>query len=105
MNRLSNEDRTKIIAALCEGMSIRAIERMLGYTKKAITKLLVDAGVACSEYQDKAFRNLSCRRIQADEIWAFCYAKARNELRWRPRHDAASTLAATVAAARERGVV
>jgi UDP-glucose 4-epimerase len=33
------------------------------------------------------------------------YAKARNELRWRPRHDAASTLAATVAAARERGVV
>jgi hypothetical protein len=32
-------------------------------------------------------------------------AKARKELRWKPRHDAASTLAATVAAARERGLV
>ena len=33
------------------------------------------------------------------------YAKARKQLRWRPRHDAAETLAATVAAARERGLV
>ena len=33
------------------------------------------------------------------------YARARRQLRWRPRHDAASTLAATVAAARERGSV
>jgi nucleoside-diphosphate-sugar epimerase len=31
--------------------------------------------------------------------------KARKEFRWKPRHDAASTLAATVAAARERGLV
>jgi UDP-glucose 4-epimerase len=33
------------------------------------------------------------------------YAKARKELRWKPRHDAESTLRATVAAARERGLV
>jgi nucleoside-diphosphate-sugar epimerase len=33
------------------------------------------------------------------------YARARRELHWRPRHDAAETLAATVAAARERGMV
>jgi UDP-glucose 4-epimerase len=33
------------------------------------------------------------------------YARARKELRWRPRHDAESTLRATVAAARERGLV
>ena len=24
------------------------------------------------------FRSLTCRRIQVDEIWAFCYAKQRN---------------------------
>ena len=33
------------------------------------------------------------------------YARARKQLRWRPRHDAASTLRATAAAARERGLV
>jgi UDP-glucose 4-epimerase len=32
-------------------------------------------------------------------------ARARSGLRWRPRHEAAETLAATVAAARERGIV
>jgi hypothetical protein len=32
MNRLGTEERTQIIAALCEGMSIRGIERMLGFT-------------------------------------------------------------------------
>jgi hypothetical protein len=40
--------------------------------------LLVDAGVACAEYQDKALRNLKCERVQCDEVWAFCYAKDKN---------------------------
>jgi hypothetical protein len=35
-------------------------------------------GPACAEYQDKALRNLTCKRIQCDEIWAFCYAKDKN---------------------------
>jgi len=43
-----------------------------------VTKLMVDAGLACAEYQDKALRNLTCNRIQVDEIWAFCYAKQKN---------------------------
>jgi hypothetical protein len=34
------------------------------------------AGIA--EYQDLAFRNLTCARVQCDEIWAFCYAKQKN---------------------------
>ena len=40
-----------------------------------------DAGKACAEYQDKALRNLPCKRIQADEIWSFVYAKAKNVAR------------------------
>jgi IS1 family transposase len=43
-----------------------------------VTKLLVDAGQACSEYQDGALRNLPYKRVQVDEIWAFVYAKAKN---------------------------
>ena len=30
-----------------------------------------------SEYEDKAFRNLICRRVQIDEIWAFSYCKEK----------------------------
>jgi hypothetical protein len=39
---------------------------------------LIQAGSACSEYQDKALRNLSCKRVQCDEIWAYVGAKDKN---------------------------
>lgn len=31
-----------------------------------------------SRYQDQVFRNLSCKRIQVDELWAFIGAKQKN---------------------------
>jgi IS1 family transposase len=78
MNRLDSAKRAQVIAALVEGNSIRAVVRMTGVAKNTVADLLVDAGTACAEYQDKALRNLSCRRVQADEIWSFCYAKDKN---------------------------
>lgn len=51
---------------------------MTGVSKNTVVKLLADLGRACSEYQDKAFRNLKCKRIQCDEIWSFCGAKEKN---------------------------
>jgi hypothetical protein len=61
-----------------EGMSIRAITRMTGASKNTVAKLMVDAGQACVEYQDKVLRNLACKQLQLDEIWSFVYAKAKN---------------------------
>lgn len=78
MNQLSIEERSRILAALVEGNSIRAIARMTDVSRNTIDKLLCDLGRACSEYQDKTFRNLKSRRIQCDEIWSFVYAKDRN---------------------------
>jgi IS1 family transposase len=51
---------------------------MTGASRNTIDKLLRDLGGACSKYQDKAFRNLKCRRIQCDEIWSFIGAKEKN---------------------------
>jgi len=67
-----------VVAALVEGNSIRATCRMTGVAKGTVLKLLVDLGKACAEYQDKALRNLTCSKIQCDEIWAFVYAKEKN---------------------------
>jgi IS1 family transposase len=75
MNKLDHEARAKIIHLLCEGQSIRAITRLTGASKNTVVRLLVDAGRACGEYQDRALRNLSCQRIQLDEIWSFVYSK------------------------------
>lgn len=63
---------------LVEGSSMRSISRVVGVSINTVTKLLVDAGQACSDYQDKALRNLNCKTIECDEIWSFCYAKEKN---------------------------
>lgn len=78
MNKLPRATRVQIITLLTEGMSLRAVTRATGVSINTVTKLLVDAGKACSEYQDKHLRNLTCQTIQLDEIWAFCYAKEKN---------------------------
>lgn len=78
MNKLKPEKQKQIIAALIDGNSIRATCRMTDTAKGTVLKLLADVGKVCAEYQDKALRNLSCKRIQCDEIWSFCYSKDKN---------------------------
>lgn len=78
MNRLDRKTRAQILHLLCEGQSIRAVTRLTGASKNTVAKLLVDAGHACAAYQDKALRNLPCKRVQMDEIWSFVYAKNDN---------------------------
>lgn len=78
MNKLSHTKRVQIISLLTEGMSLRSVTRVTGASINTATKLLIDAGRACSDYQDRSFRNLSCKRLQVDEVWSFVYAKAKN---------------------------
>lgn len=78
MNKLTQAKRVQVIAALVEGSSIRATCRMTGVAKGTVLKLLVDLGSSCAAYQDRTLRNLPCKRVQADEIWSFCYAKEKN---------------------------
>ena len=78
MNKLTTEKRGQILHLLCEGTSMRATSRLVDVSINTVTKLLIDAGNACSRYQDEVFVNLKCKRIQCDEIWAFCLAKEKN---------------------------
>jgi IS1 family transposase len=78
MNRLSPVKRVQIIHSLVEGMSLRSASRVADVSINTVTKLLIDAGRVCSDYQDEVFVNLSLKRLQLDEIWAFCYAKQRS---------------------------
>jgi len=81
MNKTSTEKRAQIIRCLVEGNSIRATCRLTGAAKNTVSKLLVDAGKACSDYQDAAFRNLPCKRIQCDEVWSFIGCKEKQVTR------------------------
>lgn len=78
MNKLDRQTQIQIVSALVEGNSLRATARMCDVAFNTVLKLLPQIGRACLEYQDKALRNLPCKRIQCDEIWSFVGAKEKN---------------------------
>ena len=78
MNRLSQADRTRVVAALVEGNSIRATCRMTDVSKPTVLKLLADLGKVCMAYHDEHVRGLQSKRVQCDEIWSFVGAKMKN---------------------------
>jgi hypothetical protein len=78
MNRLTTQDRARILTVLSEGMGINAACRVTGASKNTVLKLLADVGRACALYQDQAMRGLTIKQVQVDEIWSFIGAKAKN---------------------------
>jgi len=77
-NVLNTDKQIAIIAALAEGSSIRAIERMTGVHRDTIMRLGVRVGQGCTALMDAKMRNLPCRRLEMDEIWGFIGKKERS---------------------------
>lgn len=77
MNKLSKTKRAQILNMLVEGSSIRATSRVAGVSYNSVLKLLVEAGKVCSQFHDETVQNVQSRRVECDEVWAFCYAKAK----------------------------
>jgi IS1 family transposase len=77
MNRLNLFRRTQIINRLVEGNSIRSTEHMTDTHRDTVMRLLVEVGEGCNALLDTEMRDLTCRRIQVDEIWAFVGKKQK----------------------------
>lgn len=78
MNKLSSQERARILHLLCEGNSIRSVTRLMNVGKNTVSRLMIDAGKVCAAYHDEHVRNLKAKRIQVDEVWSFVYAKQKN---------------------------
>src|SRR5689334_551671 len=78
MNRLNTAERAHIVRLMTEGNSLRAITRITGASINTVTKLLVDLGTVSAEYHNAHVRNVTAKRIEADEVWTFCYARRDN---------------------------
>ena len=78
MNKLPTAKRVQVLSMLCEGSSMRSISRIVDVSINTVTKLLEDAGRVCAEHHDRTVRGVKAKRVQCDEIWAFCYAKQKN---------------------------
>lgn len=78
MNKLPLAKRAQILSMLCEGSSMRSISRVVDVSINTVTKMLIDAGLACAAFHNQAVKGVKAKRVQCDEIWSFCYAKAKN---------------------------
>lgn len=78
MNKLPLAKRVQILSMLCEGSSMRSISRVVDVSINTVSKLLEDAGKACATFHDQNVRGVAAERVQCDEIWSYCYAKAKN---------------------------
>jgi IS1 family transposase len=77
-NVLPLEKQAVAIGALCEGSSIRSVERMTGIHRDTVMRLGVRVGEACRDLMDQTMRELPCAKIEMDEIWGFVGKKDRN---------------------------
>lgn len=76
-NNLKTEEKVTAVSLLCEGNSIRSIERITGIHRDTIMRLGVRMGEACAKVMDERMRNLSCKSVEVDEIWGYVGAKQK----------------------------
>jgi IS1 family transposase len=77
-NVLAPEKQIAIIGSLCEGSSIRAIERMTGVHRDTVMRLGVRVGQRCTAMMNETLRDLDSTRLEMDEIWGFIGKKEKH---------------------------
>ena len=75
MNNLPREKQIEAIAALTDGVSVRATERLTGVNRGTILSLGVRVGQGCAALHDRLMRDLNVSRIELDEAWSFVAKK------------------------------
>jgi hypothetical protein len=77
MNVLSRDKQIEIIAALTEGVGIRATARLVSVNRETVGKLAVQVGKGCAELHDRRFIGIRTGRLELDELWAFVGKKQK----------------------------
>jgi hypothetical protein len=76
-NNLPLGKKSDIVALLCEGASIRAVERITGVHRDTVMRLGVRMGQGCQLLMDQKLRKLDSRLIEVDEVWGFVGMKQK----------------------------
>lgn len=74
-NVLPREKRLAVLAALVDGNSIRAVERMTGVHRDTIMRFGILCGEGAERLHNRLVRDLSCSFIDMDEQWGWVHTK------------------------------
>ena len=73
--RLPLERALLCLHLLCEGSSVRAVERITGTEKKTVLRLLVQVGAGCERMLTETVKAVPVQDVQADELWTYVRCK------------------------------
>jgi IS1 family transposase len=76
-NVLPRTKQIAVLGALVEGVSVRSTERMTGVHRDTILRLMIRVGNGCADLLDETMRDLTCSRLELDELWSFIAKKQR----------------------------
>jgi IS1 family transposase len=78
MNVLPIEKKVQFLSCIVEGMGVRAACRIAGIAKGTGLQLIRKVGAGCEAFHRQWVRDLETKRVEADEVWSFCYSKEKN---------------------------
>jgi len=81
MNVLPREKQIEVIAALCDGLGIRAVSRITGVNRGTVAALALRMGRGCAELHDRMMVGLRVNRLELDELWSYVGKKQKNVTR------------------------
>lgn len=73
--RIRPEQAYQVIHLLCEGVGIRACERLCGLNRRTVLNVLELAGERCARLLDYKVRAFCPTYVEVDEIWSFVQCK------------------------------
>ena len=77
MNILPRQKQIEVIAALSEGLGIRATARITCVNRETVGKLALQVGRGCAELHDRLMVGIRVNRSKLDECWSFVAKKQR----------------------------
>jgi len=77
-NNLPRSKQVAVVNALVEGCSLRSTARMVGVDRETVGTILSRMGDGCASLLNETMRDLPCKRLEIDELWAFVGKKQRH---------------------------
>jgi IS1 family transposase len=77
VNILSRDKQIEVIAALTEGLGIRATARITGVNRKTVGTLALQVGIGACELHDRTMVGIRVNRLELDELWSFVAKKQK----------------------------
>jgi IS1 family transposase len=72
---LSRDKQLAVLAALVDGNSERAVERMTDVARMTISRFALRLGEGAQWLHNRLARDLSCSLIEDDEVWSYVFKK------------------------------